>query len=256
MQGTVALVTGAGAGIGEATARLLAARGARVTLVGWFADELETVAEGIRAEGGEALVAVADVTDEAAVGQAVAATIETYGQLDAVVANAGINGTWAGIDNLSVADFRTTVDINLTGTFITIKAASPHLRRGASVVVTSSVNGSRVFSSTGATAYSASKAGQVAMAKMLAVELGPRGIRVNVVRPGSTVTSIGTNTHLQNDDVTIPVEYPRGAIPLTGSTAAQPQQIADVIAFLLSDAASHVTGAEIEVDGAQSLLLG
>lgn len=201
-------------------------------------------------------MAPADITDETAVGQAVQSTIERYGRLDTVVANAGINGTWAGIDRLSVADFRTTIDVNLTGTFITIKAASPHLRRGASVVVTSSVNGSRVFSNTGASAYSASKAGQVALAKMLAVELGPRGIRVNVVCPGSTVTGIAANTDIQNEDVRIPVDFPRGDIPLTGSTPAQPQQIAEAIAFLVSDAAGHITGTEMFVDGAQSLLLG
>lgn len=256
MESTVALVTGAGSGIGEAAARLLAARGAAVSLVGRPDDDLDAVAEAIRGQGGDALVAPADITDETAVGQAVQSTIERYGRLDVVVANAGVNGTWAGIDRLSVDDFRTTIDINLTGTFITIKAASPHLGRGASVVVTSSVNGSRVFSSTGASAYSASKAGQVALAKMLAVELGPRGIRVNVVCPGSTVTGIGKNTDIQNEDVRIPVEFPRGAIPLTGSTPAQPEQIAEVIAFLASDAAGHITGTEVFVDGAQSLLLG
>lgn len=256
MQGKVALVTGAGSGIGAASARLLAERGVRVTLVGRTAEELEEVAQEIRDAGGEAFVAVADVSDEEAVGEAVRGTLAEFGQLDIVVANAGVNGTWAGIDKLTVEDFRSTLDINLTGTFVTIKAAVAHMGRGGSVVVTASVNGSRIFSNTGASAYSASKAGQIALTKMLAVELGPRGIRVNVICPGAIDTEISDNTDAQNDDVKIPVEFPRGNIPLTGSTPGSSQQVADLVAFLSSDAASHITGTEVWIDGAESLLQG
>ncbi|TDE91532.1 SDR family oxidoreductase [Occultella glacieicola] len=256
MQDKVALITGAGSGIGEASARLMAARGARVCLMGRTESELEEVAEGIRAEGGEALIAVADISEEAAVGAAVQATVDRFGRLDVVVANAGVNGTWAGIEDLSVEDFRSTLDINLTGTFITIKAAVPHLGRGGSVVVTSSVNGSRIFSNSGASAYSASKAGQIALTKMLAVELGPRGIRVNVICPGAIDTEIDDNTDHQNEDVGIPVEFPKGQIPLTGSTPGSSEQVAELVAFLGSDAASHISGTEVWIDGAQSLLQG
>jgi NAD(P)-dependent dehydrogenase (short-subunit alcohol dehydrogenase family) len=256
MHGKVAFVTGAGSGIGEASARLLAARGARVTLVGRTEDELEEVAAGIRSEGGEAITAVADVSDEDAVEQAVRATLEQFGRLDVVVANAGVNGTWAGIEDLSVEDFRSTLEINLTGTFITLKATVPHVGRGGSAVVIASVNGTRIFSNTGASAYSASKAGQVALTKMLAVELGPRGIRVNVICPGAIDTEISDNTDAQNEDVKIPVEYPEGHIPLTGSEPGTSQQVADLVAFLASDAASHISGTEVWIDGAQSLLQG
>jgi len=256
MQGRVALVTGAGSGIGEASARLLAERGAKVTLVGRTESELEEVAEKIRDGGGEAIAVVADVSDSDAVAAAVALTVERFGGLDVVVANAGVNGTWAGIDNLSVEDFRSTIDINLVGTFVTIKHAVPHLPRGGSVVVTASVNGTRMFSNTGASAYSASKAGQVALTKMLAVELGPRGIRVNVICPGAIDTEISDNTEIENEDVTIPVEFPRGAIPLTGKTPGTSAQVAELVAFLASDAASHISGTEVWIDGAQSLLQG
>ncbi|GAB2615959.1 SDR family oxidoreductase [Pseudactinotalea suaedae] len=256
MQDKVALVTGAGSGIGEASARMLAARGARVTLVGRTADELEEVAQGVREAGGEALVAVADVSDEEAVAEAVRATLAEFGRLDTIVANAGVNGTWAGIDDLSVEDFRSTLDINLTGTFITIKAGVPHMNRGGSVVVIASVNGSRIFSNTGATAYSASKAGQIAITKMLAVELGPRGIRVNVICPGAIDTEISDNTNAQNEDVKIPVEFPQGNIPLTGSEPGSSEQVAELVTFLSSDAASHISGTEVWIDGAQSLLQG
>ncbi|UFU07077.1 SDR family oxidoreductase [Ruania halotolerans] len=256
MQGKVALVTGAGSGIGAASARLLAARGAKVALVGRTESELEEVAEAIRDAGGVAISAVADVSDSGATEAAVQVAIDEFGGLDVVVANAGVNGTWAGIDDLSVEDFRSTLDINLVGTFVTIKHAVPHLRRGASIVVVSSVNGSRIFSNSGASAYSASKAGQIALTKMLAVELGPRGIRANVICPGAIDTEIDDNTDQKNQDVLIPVEFPDGPIPLTGNTPGTSRQVADLVAFLASDAASHISGTEVWIDGAQSLLQG
>jgi NAD(P)-dependent dehydrogenase (short-subunit alcohol dehydrogenase family) len=257
LQGKVALVTGAGSGIGEASARTLAAHGARVTLVSRTREELEQVAADLEAGGTEALVVEGDVSQESDVRRMVEETVARFGGLDVVVANAGVNGTWAGIEDLDVEDFRPTVDINLTGTFLTVKHAVPHLANGGgSVVVVASVNGTRVFSNSGATAYSASKAGQVALTKMLAVELGPRAIRLNVVCPGTIETEIDDNTRAANADVKIPVEFPEGEIPLTGGTPGSAQQVAELVAFLSSDAAGHISGSEVWIDGAQSLLQG
>jgi NAD(P)-dependent dehydrogenase (short-subunit alcohol dehydrogenase family) len=257
MDDMVAFITGGGSGIGEAAAKLLARRGARVALAGRTTDQLARVAEGIGGAGGTAIPVTCDVSDEDSVRSAIATTVEAWGRLDVVVANAGVNGTWAGIEDLAVADFRSTLDINLVGTFITIKYAVPHLRRrGGSVIVTSSVNGTRIFSNSGASAYSASKAGQVALVKMLAVELGRDKIRVNVICPGAIDTDIGDNTNAENDDVKIPVEYPEGSIPLTGGKPGSAEQVGELIAFLASDAASHISGTEIWIDGAQSLLEG
>jgi NAD(P)-dependent dehydrogenase (short-subunit alcohol dehydrogenase family) len=257
MDDMVAFITGGGSGIGEAAAKLLARRGARVALAGRTPDQLTDVAEAIGGAGGTAITVTCDVSDEDSVRSAIATTVETWGRLDVVVANAGVNGTWAGIDELAVEEFRSTLDINLVGTFTTIKYAVPHLRRrGGSVIVTSSVNGTRIFSNSGASAYSSSKAGQVALAKMLAVELGPDKIRVNVICPGAISTEIADNTNAENDDVKIPVEYPEGNIPLTGSKSGSAEQVGELIAFLASDAASHISGTEIWIDGAQSLLQG
>ena len=257
MEDRVAFISGGGSGIGQAAAVLLARRGIRVALAGRTPDELTEVAEEIGAAGGSALTVPCDVSDEASVREAIATTVETWGRLDVVVANAGINGTWAGIDDLTVDDFRTTLDINLVGTFTTIKYAVPHLRRrGGSVIVTSSVNGTRIFSNSGASAYSSSKAGQVALAKMLAVELGPDKIRVNVVCPGAISTEISDNTKAEKDDVKIPVEYPEGNIPLTGDEPGTAEQVGELIAFLASDQARHISGTELWIDGAQSLLQG
>src|SRR5205085_3308264 len=117
------------------------------------------------------------------------------GGLHVVFANAGVNGVWAPIEELSVEDWRSTIAINLTGTFLTIKFAAPHMRRsGGSIVVCASVNGTRIFSNSGASAYATSKAGQVALTKMLAVELARSRIRLNVICPGAIDTEIDQNT--------------------------------------------------------------
>ena len=121
---------------------------------------------------------------------AVEQMVERWGRLDVVFANAGVNGVWAPIEELEPEEWR-TIDINLSGTFFTVKYAVPHLKkRGGSVIITSSVNGTRIFSNTGATAYSCSKAAQVAFAKMVALELAPRKVRVNVICPGAIETKI------------------------------------------------------------------
>jgi NAD(P)-dependent dehydrogenase (short-subunit alcohol dehydrogenase family) len=257
MHDKVAFISGGGSGIGQAAAMLLARRGAKVALAGRTPDELLEVAEAIGHAGGTAITVICDVSDEDSVRSAIATTVDAWGRLDVVVANAGVNGRWAGIEDLSVEDFRSTLDINLVGTFTTIKYAVPHLRRrGGSVIVTSSVNGTRIFSNSGASAYSSSKAGQVALAKMLAVELGPAKIRVNVICPGAISTEIADNTNAENDNVKIPVEFPEGNIPLTGGESGSAEQVGELITFLASDEASHISGTEMWIDGAQSLLQG
>lgn len=217
----------------------------------------DTVAE-ITNAGGEAAPFVADVGDPDQLYRAINQAIEHFGQLDIVFANAGINGVWAPIEEISPADWTRTINTNLTGTFLTIKYCVPHLKqRGGSIIITSSVNGTRIFSNTGATAYSCSKAGQVVMAKMLALELARHKIRVNVVCPGWIETNIENSTeqsHLEH--IRIPVEYPEGSQPLTVDKPGAPEQVARLVLFLASDAADHITGTEMWIDGGASLLQG
>ena len=255
VEGRVALVTGAGSGIGEAAVRLLVGQGAKVAAVGRTDKELERVVSDL---GDAAMPVVADISRVDEMERAVGQVVERWGRLDVVFANAGVNGVWAPIEELAPEEWRRTLDINLTGTFLTVKYAVPHLkRRGGSVIITSSVNGTRIFSNTGATAYSCSKAGQVALAKMMALELAPHRVRVNVICPGAIESPIHDKTVRRHvEEVQIPAEYPEGEMPLTGGEMGSPDQVARLVLFLASEASDLITGTEIWIDGAESLLRG
>lgn len=254
----VAFITGGGSGIGEASAVALAGEGAAVAVMGRTRDRLDRVVERIAAAGGRALATPGDVSVPADVQAAVAATVERFGRLDIVFANAGINGMRCPVEELTVEEWDQTLDINLKGTFLTIKYCVPHLKGagGGSIVICSSINGTRCFSMTGASAYSASKAAQVALAKMLAVELGRSRIRVNVVCPGAVETDLGRNTWDRNrEKIRIPAHFPQGHRPLPVG-AASSEQVARLVLFLASDAADHLSGTEVWIDGAESLMVG
>lgn len=254
--GKVALVTGAGSGIGKAAAIRLAADGASVVVISRTLSEVEETRDEIVAKGGTALAIDADVSVEDDMSKVIDKTMATYKRLDIVVANAGINGMWAPIDELKPEEWDQTINVNLRGTYLTLHLAVPHLRKaGGSIIIVSSINGNRTFTTAGATAYSATKAAQVAMTQQLALELGSDGIRVNAVCPGAIDTEISDNTKTRNtDDAAIPVEFPKGDVPITGGKPGKSADVADVIAFLASDAARHVTGVPIYIDGGQSLL--
>jgi len=254
----VAIITGAGSGIGRAAAELLAREGTRVVLISRDENELREVESSIKKAGGEALVSICDISKPEAVERSVQETLDRWGRLDFVFANAGINGTWAPIDEITPEEWSQVIDINLTGTYLTLHYSVPHLKKqGGSIVITSSVNGTRMFSNVGASAYATTKAGQVALAKMLALELGQDKIRVNVICPGAITTNIDESTDKSKlgDEPTL-AEYPEGNIPLTKGEPGTAEQVAELVKFLCSDASSHISGTEIWIDGAQSLLQG
>ena len=258
MKGRVALVTGASSGIGRAAAVRLAQAGANVAVLARNEDALADVVSEIERHRAKGLAVAADVSDPAAMERAVGRIVDRWGRLDIVFANAGINGVWAPIEQLSPDEWDRTLGTNLKGTFLTVKYAVPHLRKnGGSVIVCASVNGTRMFSNTGATAYASSKAAQVAFTKMIALELAEHRIRVNVICPGAIATEINEKTEKRNlEQVAEPVEFPEGKIPLTDGKPGTPEQVAELVCFLASDASSHITGTEIWIDGGQSLLQG
>jgi NAD(P)-dependent dehydrogenase (short-subunit alcohol dehydrogenase family) len=258
LDGKVALVTGAGSGIGMATAKLFAREGARVACLGRTPENVQETVREIESDGGEALPLIADISNPEAMRAAVEELDRQWGRLDVVFANAGINGTWAPIDDLKPDEWRQTIDVNLNGTYLTLHYTVPLLKRqGGSIVITSSINGTRRFTGAGATAYAATKAAQVAMAQMLAIELSQHGIRVNVVCPGAIDTKIEDEMEVRNvKEAEVPVEYPAGQIPLTGGEPGSSEQVARLVLFLASDQADFITGTPVWIDGGQALLQG
>jgi NAD(P)-dependent dehydrogenase (short-subunit alcohol dehydrogenase family) len=252
----VAIITGAGSGIGRAAALLLAKNGAKVCLIDLNNNRSESVEQQINELGGESLFIDTDVSDPDRVNKAIQAAFDQWGRIDIVFANAGINGVVSPIEDMTPEAWDHTLTTNLKGTFLTVKYAIPHMKKnGGSIIITSSINGSRKFSGFGMSAYSSSKAGQIAFAKMAALELANYKIRVNVICPGAIQTNIGESTKEtpQLDKIKIPVKYPEGSQPLEHGPG-QPEQVADLVLFLASQESSHISGTEVFIDGVETLL--
>ncbi|KRG10898.1 SDR family oxidoreductase [Lederbergia galactosidilytica] len=257
LSGKVAVVTGASSGIGAASAIQLAKAGASVALLDLKEEKAEKIKQEIEKLGSKAIIVDVDLSDPDRVDSGIKQVMSEFGRLDIVFANAGINGVVTPIEDFDPEEWDHTLTTNLKSTFLTVKYSIPHLKaNGGSIIITSSINGNRKFSGTGMSAYSSSKAGQMAFGKMAALELAPYKIRVNIICPGAIETNIGENTHPEQDKlqkVKIPVKYPEGSHPLEDAPG-QPEQVADLIHFLASNASSHITGSEIYIDGAETLL--
>ena len=266
--GKVAWVTGGSEGLGASMVNLFHELGASVAITGLHEESVAAAIARIAGKGaakgqGEVedprlLGVPGDVSDAAAMERAVDRILTRWGKLDIVVANAGTNGTWGPLEKIEVADWRKTIEVNLIGTYLTIRAALPAMKgrgEGGSILIVSSVNGTRTFSNEGASAYAASKAAQLALGQMLALELASFKIRVNVICPGAFDTGIHDKTkRIDLDEIEVPMEFPEGSIPLTHGDMGRPRQVAQLAAFLVSDAASHITGTPVWIDGGSSLL--
>lgn len=239
--GKTALITGGNSGIGLATARLFAAEGARVAILG---RNEQTLAEAAESIGKDTVTARLDVADVASIEPAVARVAERLGRIDVVFANAGIADS-TPVGDTALAMFEKVLRTNLTGAFFTVQAALPYLRDGAAVVLNGSVHA--VLGAPGYAAYGSSKAGIRALTRNLAADLAPRGIRVNQVTPGATRTPIWSRLA---PDVAAREQLERKiarGVPL--GRLAEADDVARAVLYLASDDARTVTGTEIVIDG-------
>ena len=247
LAGKRALVTGAGSGIGRAIATRFVHEGARVALVDVTGDRLRECCEEI---GGETLALVADVTSEDEVAATVQATTTAWGGLDVLVANAGVSRfDDARVDELDSSAWKATLAVNLDGFFFTCKHGIRALLAsgGGSVVCTGSPTG--MFGvSPGYDAYSASKGGVLALARVMARDYAAEGVRVNALMPGFTETGITARAF------TSPASLERITAGIPLDRAAHPDEIAAAALFLASDESSYVTGAILAVDGGQTAI--
>ncbi|MCM3785208.1 SDR family oxidoreductase [Neobacillus mesonae] len=254
----IAIVTGGGSGIGQAAAIRLAEEGAHVFMLDRTVERAEKTKSTIEQNGGTADVIECDIAKPEMVESAIHSVADRAGRIDVVFANAGVNGKMAPIETMEIEDWDQTMCINMRGTFATVKYAIPHMKdQGGSIIINSSINGNRVFSNIGFSAYASTKAGQAAFMKMAALELARYKIRVNSVHPGAIDTNIDSKTERAEDldEVQIPVEFPEGDQPLAGKSGTS-DQVASLVLFLASDEASHISGTEVYIDGAESLLRG
>ncbi|NEB75583.1 glucose 1-dehydrogenase [Streptomyces sp. SID14478] len=238
LAGRVALITGGARGMGEAAARLLAARGARVVIGDVREEQGEAVAASLGAR--VARFVALDVADAASWDAAVATAVDAFGRLDVLVNNAAIYTTSPIVDE-DPAQLERILRIDLIGPFLGIRAAAPVMRRtagGGSIVNISSQAGLQGIWGHGA--YGAAKWGLRGLTKTAALELGPEGIRVNSVHPGAIATPM--IAHVEGKE--------HAAAPL--GRIGEPEEVARLVAFLASDEASYLSGAELAVDGGAS----
>jgi len=245
LRGKVALITGASSGIGRATAAAMARNGARVSLTGRQEKELEQEAGRIASSGGEALAIAGDLRWDEDRRRIVDGTVARFGGLDVLVNAAGTiaNGT---IENTSFADWRAMFEINLDSVFAMMQLAIPYLaERKGCIVNVSSVTGIRAFP--GLVAYCASKAGVDQLTRCAALELAPKGIRVNAVDPGVVVSNLHRRGGMGEEKYQAFLEHSRTTHPL--GRVGQTQDIANAILFLVSEQSDWITGVSLPVDG-------
>lgn len=241
----IALVTGAGRGIGRAVAKKLAEHGAYVYVnYNGSKEAAEHTVEGIVQAGGQAEAIPCSVADFKACGEMIATVIKQSGRLDILVNNAGITRDGL-LMKMSEEEFDQVLDVNLKGTFHTIRHVSRYMLRQRSGVIINISSVSGVLGNAGQANYSASKAGVIGLTKSTARELASRGIRVNAIAPGYVETDM-TNELSEEVKKQMLAQIPLGR-------AAQPEEIARVVLFLASDQSSYMTGQVLSVDGGMAM---
>jgi NAD(P)-dependent dehydrogenase (short-subunit alcohol dehydrogenase family) len=241
LEGKVAVVTGGNSGIGLATAKRLQEEGARVAIAG---RSRKTLDEAVKTIGNGVVAVQADVAKFTDIDKLYAEVSRKLGKIDVLFVNAGV-AKFVPFADTSEITYDEQFDINIKGAYFTIQKALPFLNDGASIILNTSVAGSK--GSAGASAYSATKAALRSLARTAAAELVGRGIRVNAVAPGPIVTPIFERTGLSKEAFDEFAKDVVARVPM--KRFGQPEEVAGTVAFLASQDASYITGVEINVDG-------
>ena len=253
MKDKVALITGASSGIGKSTAEAFAAKGANVVVAARRKEELDSLVASIVANGGKASAIQTDVSNSKSVEEMVAHTIKTFCRLDYCVNSAGIEGVFGSVIDLPEEDWDKVMNINLKGTFLCMKYQAKAMikaGKGGSIVNIGSVNSFLGFPT--GSAYVTSKHGLIGLTSSASAELGPMGIRVNLLCPGITVTPM----HDRLRDIVGDDMYDKGIIPTVHlQRAGKPKEMAKAILFLCSDDSSYISGSTLTVDGGLTLTM-
>ena len=243
LDGKVAIITGAGSGMGQAAAILFAKEGAKVVVNDCVAEAGEETVRMIKETGGEATFIKADVSKTEDVKKMVKTTVDTYGKLNVLYNNAAIQGDVAYIVDLAEENFSKVTDVNLRGVWLGMKYAIPEMIKagGGSIVNVASIAADA--GQCGSSIYAATKGGVISMSRVAAVEYAPQNIRVNVIKPGAIKTPLFFSVVKDPKIVKhIESQTPQGRM-------GNPEEVAQVALFLASDESSHVTGQKLAADG-------
>ncbi len=245
LEGKVAIITGGGSGIGRATAKMFATRGAKVAVAGRRGDNLDGVVEEIEALGGEGLAVTMDVTHEQEIIDGIAATVERFGRLDITHANAAQTGAMfedAGIAEMDLEFWNRTLATNLTGCMLCAKHSVPHMLKAGSGSIIFTGSGKGLAGDLDYPAYGTTKAGLLGLSRYVATQYGKQGIRANVIVVGLVMTE-ALDANMPAEAQALMKEH--NLVPYLGA----PDDIAEVATFLASDQSRYVTGTAVVADG-------